>query len=83
MGFTFMDWSTVRILDISAFGPYIGSPSMAFSATSSTLMIEASVSDSAERVGALEPSAAAGGTGKSERMRLLVIVRVVGTTCGI
>ena len=64
-------------MDITAVAPYIGSPSTAFSATSSTLMIEASVSDSAERegVGALEPSAATGGTGDSERKRLLVIVR--------
>ena len=83
MALTFIDCSTVRILDITVFGPHIGSPSMAFSATSSTLMIEASVSDSAKRVGALEPSAATGGTGESERKRLLVIVRIVGTTCGI
>ncbi len=57
-----MDCSTVQILDITAFGPYIGSPLTAFSAVSSTMRIEAStVPDSMEHVGALEPSAATDG----------------------
>ena len=81
MGLTFTDFSTIRILDITVFGAFIGSPSAALSATSSTLMIAASVLDSVERLGALEPSAARRGTGESERMYSLTRF-IVGTTRG-
>ena len=51
---------------VTAVAPHIGSPSTAFWATSSALTIEESMSDSAEPVGALEPSAATGGMRNSE-----------------
>ncbi len=60
-----MDCSTVWMLDITAFGPDIGSPLTAFFATLSTIRIEVStVPDPTEHVGTLEPSAATDGMGK-------------------
>ena len=78
MYLTFTDCSTIRILDITAFGACTGSPSAALSATSSTLMIAARVLDSVER---LEPSAAPRGMGECERMYCLTRF-IVGTTRG-
>ena len=48
-------------------------------------MIEASVSNSTEQVGALGPSAAPGGTGECERRRSLsrLIVGTIREKCGI
>ena len=65
---TFTDCSTVRILDITAFGPYIGSPWTAFSATSSAVRIEASTVPDSTHVGAQEPPASTGGMGERERI---------------
>ncbi len=65
MIFTSTDCSTVWMVDITGFSPGIGSPSTAFSATSSPFMTEAST---LEDVDVREPSAVgAGGTGERGR----------------
>ena len=71
--FTSIDFSTVLMIDITGFSPGIGSPSAAFSITSSPFMTEGSASEDVEvRV----PSAAgAGGTG--ERRRKVSLSRLI------
>ena len=71
MIFTSTDWSTVRMVDITGFT--IGSPTTAFSATSSPFMTEARASEDVE---VRDPSATGRG-GAGEGRRKVSLIRLI------